>query len=550
MESIPAPPLDEPQVADATLNPKRLLWLPSVLGLTLGIVLFVTTFSIPIKADDVWWHLKAGETIARTLSIPDTNLFSFTAPSSPWLPHEWLSELLFYFVYEHLGPGALMLLGILLNAAGVALVYLLTARYSRSPYVSALITFLATLLMLGNFSIRPYLFGNLCFIFSLHAMEEPTFGGRLRPVLLFLLFSAWANLHGSFLIGLALILIYFAAAVASHWREPKRNLSDIKSFGFDFLVALTACIFTPNHVFGLIFPFTYLENALSGKITYLTNISEWQSAGISSPFGHLITFYLMFCLFALIGSAVVPSPVHVGLLVAFAFFAFESIRNIPLLGIAATPILARHLPQALSRIGTWMSGQTVLSKWFGRIHATSISLDKRANTWLLPMGWLLLMGASFMLPASSPANFHRITGMRQLDDLSPGFYPRPLIQWIQKNQPGQRIFNYFNWGGAFVYALYPNAKVFIDQRNDCYPFEVFTDYFAVHELEHDWRQVLNRWRVDSIAYPNNSNLAKALLREPQWKLVYQDSQAVFFTRADSESPVSGKIGERPPRIVF
>ena len=120
--------------------------------------------------------------------------------------------------------------------------------------------------------------------------------------------------------------------------------------------------------------------------------------------------------------------------------------------------------------------------------------------------------------------------MTRLADLSPAFYPEGLIQHLKKRGGSNRIFQYFNWGGAFIYSLYPNQRVFIDQRNDCYPISVFLDYFAVHELRRDWRGVLDRWQIDMVAYPQGENLTRQLKDEPNWLVEYEDNQAVLFVR--------------------
>ncbi len=535
---LPATPATPAAPAD-----KRSWWIPSMLGITVGLVLLATTFNIHIKADDVWWHLKVGEVIVTQQEIPDRNLFSFTAPAEPWLAHEWLSEVVFYLVHRGLGDIGLIFLGIVLNALACGLVYRLCVRYSGSPFLSSAITLLAALMLLGNFSLRPYLFGNLFFIATLHALEEPAAGGRLRPALIFLIFGTWANFHGSFILGLALIAIYAAASLARHLQGPPRPYKDLRGFGLDFLVALTACVFTPHHVFGLIFPFTYLQNALSGKATFLTNISEWQSAGFDTPLGSMIIYYLMFCLFAIFGSGLVPSPVHVGLLVAFGFFAFATIRNIPLLGIVATPVLARHLPRALSNAWKLLARVEPLQKALERVHRSSVSLDRRAHWLPVPLLWAIFMALSVALPARSLLSFENLTKVRALQDLSPAFYPEGLLEHLAANGQGRRVFNYFNWGGAFIHRLYPGIRVFIDQRNDCYPMTVFEDYFAVHELGPDWRTVLDRWRIDAVAYPPDSALAKMLEQDSSWRIEYRDAQAVLFVRA---TPAPAPAQDAPP----
>ena len=357
---------------------KRSYWIPSVFGATVVLVVWITTFVIHIKADDIWWHLKTGEYIIRTLTLPDLNIFSFTAPQHPWLPHEWLSEVVFYLIHHYLGYKALILFGVLLNSFTCVLVFRLTDRYTRSPLASAIITLVAGLMILGNYSLRPYLFGNLFFVLCLNAMEEPNYAGRLRLAMIFLLFSTWANFHGSFIIGLGLIFLYLAASLTQHVRKTKCSWAKTKTLALELLVAAIACAFTPHHVYGLIFPLTYFQNAFSGKMTYLTNISEWQSAGINTPLGRMIIFYVMFCFFAIFGSGIGPSPIHIGLLVAFSFFAFTSIRNIPLLGIAATPVLARHLPRAMSRILRIFGENSKVSKAMTRNHDNLRALEKRS----------------------------------------------------------------------------------------------------------------------------------------------------------------------------
>ncbi len=513
---------------------KKSWWIPSAFGATLLIVALSTTFVLRIKADDIWWHLATGRFILQTWTLPDLNIYSFTAPNHAWLPHEWLSEVVFYFVYSTLGAKGLIAFGIALNSIAVALVYKITQRYSESPFLASLITLLAALMMLGNFSLRPYLFGNLFFIASIHAMEEPSAGGKLRPLLIFVLFSAWANFHGSFIIGLALIVLYIAASIAPHMRGKKRSWAPTKALLVDFGIALVACTSTPHHIYGLIFPLEYLQNAMSGKVSYLTNISEWQSAGFATPLGRMIIFYVMFCMFAIAGSGVSPAPIHIGLLVAFSFFSFSTIRNIPLLGIAATPVLARHLPKALSRLSRPFGHNSALADAIDRFHKNSVATERRSAKLILPVLVSLFLVVVFTVPDKSSISYASTTGVHGLADLSPGFYPKGLIEQLAIRAKGRRVFNYFNWGGAIIWSLYPKVKVFIDQRNDCYPMDVFLDYFAVHEMKRDWKFVLDKWGIDAVAYPPTEKLTKTLRDDIDWLVVWEDKQAVLLIRDKPE----------------
>ncbi len=509
----------------------RVWWIPSVFGLTVGTVLFATVYLIPIKADDIWWHLKTGQIILARLQLPMKNMYSFTAEHNVWMPQEWLSQVVFYVVYHWLGYRGLIFSGILLNAAACGFVYKLIIRYSKSPYVSAVITFLASLMILGQFSIKPYLFGNLFFIITLYMMEHNRMGGRMRPFGLFLLFAGWANFHGSFLMGLALIVIYLFASLTVFLRNKETKLDVLKPYFMDFILAVAGSMATPNHVFGLIFPVAYLQNAFANEVTYLTNLSEWRPAGLETPLGQMVFFYLLFCVFAVAGSGKAPKTLHIGLLVAFSVFAFSSIRNIPLLGMVATLVLARHLPLAFRRTWKIMVRKRKLVDMLESIHQRLVVVDMRSKTLVLPALSVLILVIMFSLPKSYGLSYSALGDVHELADLSRDYYPKSLMEYLREKNSKHRIFNHFNWGGAMIWALYPQFRVFIDQRSNCYPTDVFLDYFAVHHLKKGWLDVLNKWNIDMVAYPVDTQLSKALKKTSGWWVEYEDSQVVLFTRS-------------------
>jgi len=63
----------------------------------LAIVVMAVIFTLaaqPITDPDFWWHLKTGQYIVETRSIPHTDIFSTLRFGSEWVTHEWLSETL------------------------------------------------------------------------------------------------------------------------------------------------------------------------------------------------------------------------------------------------------------------------------------------------------------------------------------------------------------------------------------------------------------------------------------------------------------------------
>jgi len=59
-----------------------------------GILLFglLAMTARPALDPDLWWHLRTGQWIVETGTVPHTDPFSFTRAGQPWVSHEWLSE--------------------------------------------------------------------------------------------------------------------------------------------------------------------------------------------------------------------------------------------------------------------------------------------------------------------------------------------------------------------------------------------------------------------------------------------------------------------------
>ena len=69
----------------------------------IGVITFILVFLLfsrtPADAD-LWWHLRAGQTMWVQKSILLADPFSFTRLGMPWVNAFWLSEILFYALYR------------------------------------------------------------------------------------------------------------------------------------------------------------------------------------------------------------------------------------------------------------------------------------------------------------------------------------------------------------------------------------------------------------------------------------------------------------------
>src|SRR6185295_12584741 len=79
----------------------------SLLALVFLLVIFALACR-PIVDPDFWWHLRTGQHLLETRSIPHADLFSTIFVGKEWITHEWLSEALLYAIYRSAGFGGLI----------------------------------------------------------------------------------------------------------------------------------------------------------------------------------------------------------------------------------------------------------------------------------------------------------------------------------------------------------------------------------------------------------------------------------------------------------
>jgi hypothetical protein len=86
----------------------------------------------PITNNDLFLHLRTGETILKTGSVPRVDDYSALAGGRPFIAHEWLAGVVFRLVQMALGWNGLILLKALSAIAVAALLYA-AARLLGSP---------------------------------------------------------------------------------------------------------------------------------------------------------------------------------------------------------------------------------------------------------------------------------------------------------------------------------------------------------------------------------------------------------------------------------
>ncbi len=244
------------------------MW-PVLAALTVyAVVLFVPAV---LNDGDSYWHLAAGDWMLAHGAVLRVDPFSFTRAGASWQTHEWLSEILLAGAYRAAGWS-----GVLLLVAGAAALAtgLLAAHLGRwlDPLARLVVLVLAVGCLAPSLLARPHILAlpvlEIWAAMILIAREE-----RRAPSLLLLpLMTLWANLHGSFAFGLALIAPFaLEACIEDKWRA-----ATLRSWTIFALGAAAAALITPHGLSGFLFPLKLM------MMKSLSAIAEWQSADFST----------------------------------------------------------------------------------------------------------------------------------------------------------------------------------------------------------------------------------------------------------------------------
>jgi hypothetical protein len=452
---------------------------------------------------DFWWHLRTGQQIVATHSIPHFDSYSYTKFGAPWVAHEWLSEVFIYSIYCSAGY-----LGLIITfAIAIAGAFWLAFRRSGGrPYIAGVVTLWGAIATIPFWGIRPQILSLLLtsvFLFLLDRFDKTGRGALLwlMPPLMVL----WVNVHGGFAIGLALLLVAIGCKLLEallHTESRARSLGAARALAAVMATCLLAVVINPNGLRIYRYPFETLASpSIQGYI------SEWASPNFHSAGMQTFALLLLATFSALALGGKRPGTRDFVLLVVIAFAALNSSRHIPLFAMVAIPILAAGIESVLAE-RNWLPGFRVSNS---RKSKTALNLT-------IALGLILFCVVRV-----------RIVLKRQ-PALEAQELPLAAAEYIRQQHPPGTIFNSYEWGGYLIWTLYPDYRVFVDGRCDMYGDQFLDEFVHTYKAENDWRTVLLRFGANTVILPPEAPLAVALRESPEWDVTFYDSHSIVLVR--------------------
>ena len=176
------------------------------------LILAAVFWALGSNADpDLWGHIKFGLDTLEKGSLLRQDIYSYSAYGSEWINHEWLSEVVFALIYKNSGVPGLVLFKFIIAIFTLFLIFKLISLQAKFIFEKSL------MFLLVSFQLAPFLsmLRPQIFTFLFAAVYMYIFYRMLREkvswkflVWLPLIMVLWTNLHGGFLAGLGLLLLF------------------------------------------------------------------------------------------------------------------------------------------------------------------------------------------------------------------------------------------------------------------------------------------------------------------------------------------------------
>ena len=434
---------------------------------------------------DTLWQIKVGAWILAQHAVPHVDIYSWTKAGTPWMSSSWLSQVLFAAAYQLAGwSGVVAVTALAIAAAFALLVRRLGSRISIAA--AGVVAMVAFALAQHHLLARPHVLAMpvmVAWVAGLIAAADR----RDAPSLWLLpLLALWANIHGSFLLGLVLVgPIGFDALWNA--QAPQRKILALKWALFG-VGALIACCATP---YGWDTLFAARKILDLGSVLPL--IPEW--APVSFAQVGAFEVCLLLAIAAVLYLGVTLPPTRILLALGLLHMALSHDRHIEVSALLLPLVLLTPLAD---RFG-WPSDAAPASRSVATIPAFVAAV-------------LLIVGAAALRPIRLAADEHY----------------QPAITALHA-QNVTRVFNEDMLGG---YMIWKGIAPFIDGRSELYGEQFGLDYFNAVSLQDPnvLFRILDEDKIEATVLPPLTAAARLLDHLDGWHRVFANDWAIVHVR--------------------
>lgn len=473
--------------------------LPQIAPLMFATISALIIVLYPIFDYDLYWHLANGREMVNSGRIIGEEVFSYTHFGEKFENHEWLTQIIFYLIWQSVGPYGLLGLKLLITALVVLLCYRTALMVGGQPWLAALLCVFAVLAGFYRYIERPELFSllNIALVsFILYGYRA----GRLSQRALWfipLILVIWNSLHGA-IYGLGLLTVFVACENAKHiipalQREAGDGRAWLSKLNLCYAIVIVAMLIDPYglRTYGIFFGYLRKET-MPGIVELMPITSNWREY---IPYLCLLAWAVLFALRHI-------RRIDFTQLVLLAVFGIMSLRHARITGVASIiliPIIA-NLMSITARQAVGRAQQ---------IQVTAI----------------MLAAAIFVSGYACKVKFvdqsPQALGYQLDDEL---YFPVGTVRFIKAIGLQGNYYNTGNLGGYLSYHAAPERKIF--QYN--MPLFLSSDSSRVSVGN------MSRWDFNYAILGDPFEIS-TLFPVDQWARIYRDPGAVLVLRRSMQN---------------
>ena len=482
----------------------------------LGVFAFAVILAFHnIAEGDLWAQLAIGASVWDQGHLPRHDVFAFTPTLPEWIAHEWGAGVVFYGTLKLFGPCGLMGLKMVLALGALGFGLAAGRRQGCDAYVLLLLAVPAAACLLPAYIpvLRSHAFTFFFFGLTLFCLEELRGGRRWPAAALPAAMLLWCNLHGGFVAGLGVVLLYAAAAAISG-----------KSAALTAGTAAACAAVTFINPYGARF-WQYLIPAL---LHPRARIAEWRPLaplGWDDFWAFRLLFVLTMAALALgWKQAARKNFPGLAVLALTALLGWRVRRHGAFFGVAALAFAGPYYAGAAARLPAALRAKLNPARAVGAFYAG--------------------IAVFVALEALPGASMHPLAPV--------GEDPVREADILSRAGAKGNLATPFAWGSYLAWRLYPNIKISMDGRYEtAYPESTFALNNAFFDHQGDWLKLCRSYKVDFVIL----DLAKERLRPEDltaqgYVLIWrQDDVSALLSLPEHAAALAGAARTLPPFTV-
>jgi hypothetical protein len=330
------------------------------------------------------------------------------------------------------------------------------------------------------------------------------------------MFALWANMHGSFIVGIGLLGCFAIGRGVDLIRRTGKLRSLFHDNKLRRLVLLTelAAVAALLNPYGLTL---YSEVLSFGSNPNLQSLVEWQDLSLRLAQGQAaaVAALILFIVYRVSPRRV--STAELLTLTVFGAAALWTSRMLVWWGPLAGCFAAIHAAAA------WR-------KWRGLEIAPEP--PHRASLWtvvVIGVGFIffeLSHVGTVTLAMAAGKDIEKVTNRVPMGRLT----PIAAAQYLNEHPPEGLVFCTYEWGDYLMWAGPKDMQVFVASHCHLVPEDVWNDYMGIIQLGNGWSAMLKRYGINTVVIDEEArkSMVHRLAEDDDWKLLFrQDGQAIF-----------------------